>query len=336
MPRRPERERAPARIEDPELGRSEPENEIDDDVHELAEWIKRNVVRLKDDDGGRIVIVCQNNSDNPVVDTVDASEVESLEALAEKVYEIAENDAERSNNSHYAVKIDGVEARYSLLFAVDDVSSEERPPSRGNSGDDGGGYRNVQGMSRGIPVEGWVQYAKQRDQHEQFLYDASLGERREVYKLMQRVITEQQETIRGYEKERSRERVLIEELMSSKHIRDLEVSRIQKEEGRKDEALNLLKPWAHSIGARLLGPKAVPNDVIPVLEQILAVFSTFTPDQVQSLASTGELKLSGRQKQEVMGLFSTVVNLNEQAMKENQANGANGKAASSESGGKAE
>jgi hypothetical protein len=183
-----------------------------------------------------------------------------------------------------------------------------------------------------VPVEGWVEYAKLRDKHEQFLYEASISERRDMHKLLQRVISEQQETIRHFEKERSKERIMIDDLLSTKHIRDLELSKMQKSEDRKDEALGLLKPWAHSVGARLLGPKAIPKDVVPLLNQFEAVFSTFTQEQFSELSTSGKLELSPRQRQEIVGLFSTLMNLSEQAKAQKAKEAAANGQASSEAG----
>jgi hypothetical protein len=163
-----------------------------------------------------------------------------------------------------------------------------------------------------MPVEGWVKFNEQTLRHNEMLFEATIRERAEVFKLFKSQIQEQHETIRFMERERAKEKLLAEELMSAKHLRDIELRRIEKAEERKDEALGLVKPWAHSISARILGPGAVSKDMAPLLDMFEAVFGTFTPEQLQAIMASDIF--TSRQKQELGGLFSTIMNLREQAV----------------------
>jgi hypothetical protein len=284
-------------------------NEAEDEVTQLAEWIVSTAKRLAEDDG---CTVCITNIDNDiVVQRIDLSDdVGSIDALASKIYETAAKDAETIGGGNYFVTIDGAEGRHPLMFTLEESSEE-------NGGGEGGSENSRRmtnwspaGPGGRIPVESWVQFNNQTLKHNEFLFEASIRERSDVFSLFKKQIQEQHETIRFLEKERAKERVLIEELMSAKHMRDMEVAKMEKAESRKDEALGLLKPWAHSVSARLLGPGAVTKDVMPLLDMFEAVFSTFTPEQFQAIMSSD--LFSQRQKQELAGIFSTIMNLKEQ------------------------
>ena len=294
----------------------EPEDQHEDQqVDELAQFLHEMVEKLGDDDPGTIYL----KRDGQEVCEIDPEKTsaKSLEALAQLVYMAAATEASKiGGTSIYFVHMRGTTGRIPLKFEFEPEEGDGQERGLARYEGSGGMMQGGRGPMGRVPVEGWVEYAKLRDRHEEFLYDASIKERSEVFKLFKSTIAEQSETIRELQKERARERVMIEELTSAKHLRDLELEKMKKTEDRKDEALGLLKPWAHSISARLLGPKAIPKDVVPLLQQFEAVFSTFTQEQFAAMATEGTLQLTPRQRQELAGLFSTIMNLTEQAKAE--------------------
>lgn len=249
--------------------------------------------------------------------------------IAEKLYAIALRDAVALGEKQtYFVTLEKFPGRFPLVFLGEedgdfddpagegeddpDVEEPEDPPGRGMSfgggGGGGAGFGGSPGVGR-VPIFDYVEWAKVRTQHEQAMMKDVRLERQEVFRMMRSTIQELSETVQSYNKEHARARVELEELISQRHVRDLDHKNVLLGEERKEKAFQMLEPFARAMAVKLMGPAAMMGENSQTMAQLFeSVFSTLTPEQFQKLQTV----LSPEQIQNIGQLFDTIKNLEDQ------------------------
>jgi hypothetical protein len=95
-------------------------------------------------------------------------------------------------------------------------------------------------------------------------------------------------------------------LYDSKHVRDLEVKKLEKSESRKDEVAGFLMQGIPHVINKVIGMKAVAEPSTPLEMMLHGLLSTFKNEQLQEMVQTGVIRLEKPQMMGMLEIFKAV------------------------------
>jgi uncharacterized spore protein YtfJ len=332
-------------------------------IEDMVNWLRSvfaRVMNATDKDRpitAKVIVHLEHHRMNEKADDVEAYEYspgDSVEELAEEIAQRASQDAQAIGGGSYFVRVDGVTSRWAISFDGPNVrsasSNNQAMIPRGASsyasggfggggGGGGGGFSRpmmgggMGGMGGGgypsenpaaIILQSMVQDKTVQLAHNERLLDLAISGQTDMMRMMKSVVAEQHETLRTYEKERVKSFVLLEEMTSKKHERDMELSKQVKTEERKDKAWGLVEPMALSVAARFFGGKGVPAEMSPIVNMMSSAFSNMDGERLQKIVTSGLFKQE--EMMAMMEMFKILKQIEEEAAakKAAAANSSNG------------
>jgi hypothetical protein len=249
---------------------------LDEAREKVGEFIKKAVQGMEGEGELRVSLHQTTKSgDMEVYETVHAFD-ETLTELLDELFEAACLDAKEIGRGRikYSVKAEGVKGRttFSLILP-------ERPV--GGSEDD---YDDIDDLpnKRGLIT--------QQMRHNEVFMKVAVNAQKESVETLKHMLREQTHRVAVLEKERMETFKAYEELLSMKQVRDIEYTRFQQSERRKDQVGSILMQGLPIVASKLLGGGAAQAKAMGAkapLEMMLEGFlMTMNQEQLAKIAST--------------------------------------------------
>jgi hypothetical protein len=276
-------------------------------MDKLAEWMKRILFTSKEDDSPITkftvahMMVTQKgvNVGSVSVDEGDA------EMLAQKIYTIAEDDANRiGGNQKYAcyafAKSKNSLSRF--VFRIDGEEEEteneivSEPPNK-------------------------IGIVSQMMRHTEASMKTSVGATMQIIAMQNRTISEQQETIRQLQAKVMDGFVATERLHSEAKMRELEEKKLDFEITNKQAIMDKVGILIPTVVNRIAGRNLLPEKSTPEKEILRSLMESLRPDQMSQLQTV----LDGQQMMVILSMYDKFRTEEEAKTKKNGASSDNGK-----------
>jgi hypothetical protein len=193
----------------------------------------------------------------------------SAESLANEIVEAAEEHAnERREVTRYVCTGDKDYSPKGIVFTVHPSSASQIDPD---------------GIVEGASERGMQQ------QHMRLLeasYKLTLGNAEIQLENLRRIIQEQRKEIQDLYHDRRESMKLYEELLSERHVRDMQIRQIENEEKRMSDVRDMIAPLAPLVANKLLGATILKSKEYPPLEMARQLFATMNEEQMKSWLAT--------------------------------------------------
>lgn len=210
------------------------------------------------------------------------------EEIATEIMNEASDDAMGigAGEIRYVVRVDGFQARCSFTLRV-------RPEGDGDEDE----FLDDLPNSKGITA--------QQMRHNEKLLKSNLSLAKEIKDMALGVLKQKDERISMLEGSHLSTVKMFEELASAKHVRDLEIRKLEAKERRGEQVAHmligmapmLLGTVANQFGAKGTMPQ-MPAQTSPIESAVEGFLGTLRPDQLQALVQSGIL-----QPEQIMGLI---------------------------------
>lgn len=253
---------------------------FDEAVEKVHNWLKA-VSQSTEGEGEMKVTLCQvakGGTEDVHSDIYDFQQ--DLKDFAKELIEAAAADAEEIGRGRikYSVQVDGIKGR--ICFAL-------KIPVRSDSEDDFEDYDDVPNR-KGLIT--------QQMRHTEQMTKLLVGTVKEQSDLMLRQLRDKDARIHQLERGQVETIKAFEELVSMRHVRDIEVQKYQRAEHRKDQVSHVLVNAVPALAAKLMGggsKEAVENfgGRTPLEQMLEGLLMTFKPDQLNKLAHSDLLDI---------------------------------------------
>lgn len=245
-----------------------PPDDDSDDEDELSESdIDEDAAELEDEENARgytFDLRHLNASGGTTVEQFTYTLGKSVEMFADEIADRAEEDvAGIGEKSHYVVTSEIVKGRHAFYL---------NPPD-----DEGDSYQTDAPTQRG-QVSQNMRHTESLLQH--MLSSTSVRERS-----MLKQIQDQQKRIRELEEGRMEMLRGFEDMISQKHLRDIETQSAAMAERRKEQVMDQVTQLLPSVANKFLGARTLPEPTTPEREIMKGLMGSFTDDQFQKLRS---------------------------------------------------
>lgn len=254
-------------------------------VERVQKWIQTFQSRAEDDGSLEIeiihLVVGAEDDDEPF-DTVEVTVDKTPEQLAKHVVDLASDYCEGmdSGKVRFLVKVQGIRKKATFNLKID---------SGGMTGDEVDEAPNTRGM------------IMQQMRHAEVLVESNTNMAAKAVQMFERaghvyesICASQQKELQSLRSVHVETIKAYEDINSSRHIRDLELLKLQNSEKRMDQVAGLLMQGAPHLLNKFLGgaagdgrPQVVKEGWTPLEQMLLGFIATFDKDQLDKVVGSG-------------------------------------------------
>jgi len=244
-------------------------------INEASQKVKAFLLKYKDstENEGTLVVELYQASvgQEDIVESFEFEQGDSLDKLVGEILEAAQEDADglvTGGKVKYTVKIEGLRGR--VTFSLKIVAGDDEDI------DDIEDLPNKKGL------------ITQQMRHNEKLMKTSMGIMEKFGNILQKAISDKDQRIADLEKVHLDGVKTFAEIANAKHAQDMEFRKLEREEGRKDQAIGALvqgAPMLMSMVASKMGGK--PMGPTPLEMALTNFMNSIRGDQIQSLIASG-------------------------------------------------
>jgi len=244
-------------------------------ISEAKQKVKAFLLKYKDstENEGTLVVELYQASvgGEEIVETFEFEQGDSLDKLVEEVLDAAQEDADglvTGGKVKYSVKIEGLRGR--VAFSLKVVAGEDEDI------EDVEDLPNKKGL------------ITQQMRHNEKLMKTSMGIMEKFGNILQKALSDKDQRIADLEKVHLDGIRMFSEVAQAKHVQDMEFRKLEREEGRKDQAIGALvqgAPMLMSMVASKMGAK--PTGPTPLEMALTNFMNSIRGDQIQALIASG-------------------------------------------------
>jgi hypothetical protein len=253
---------------------------------QLSAWLKGHDNLWTPDQGPIEValhLLIGNSPEEPALFTVEYSPYDSKLAPENVNERSAESLAQEITDSadEYAAEQNQI-VRYCCITSAAGVTID-RKPFVFTSHPDGATTAEPDTYAEGATDRGLLH---QLMRHNEINMKAALGGYEVQLEQNRRLIEAMRAEIEQLYKDRREQVRIYEDLLSERHVRDIQIRQMVSEEKRMENAADMLRPLVPVVINKMMGTKLLQTKEHPPLEMARALFSTLTPEQMKGLLAT--------------------------------------------------
>lgn len=241
----------------------------------------------EDEDTFCVLMYARGHETDPITQfQFDATE--GYDELATHIVNKATQDAEgtRKSDNGYILKINGARiGRTSFNILIPSIPHDQEE------------YED-EATAKGI--------VHQQMRFTEGLMKIVVGTSAETIRQLRIDLSAERERVRKLEKERIKSLEMVEELTQASHARELETKKAEREDERKEAVVGMFASAIPAMANAFVGARVMHQESTPLEQMILGLGSTFTPEQIQGIASTGTIKLRSDQMMAFLQLFTAM------------------------------
>jgi hypothetical protein len=245
-----------------------------DEAHKkLQEWLSKQLKSSEIEGEAEITLFQVSSSDKEPVTSLNWETGDKIAPLVDEIIEAADEDAREivSGRIKYSVEIDGVRGRCTFALKVigredDDIDDIDEVPNE-----------------RGV--------THQLMRHQEKFVKLSYGMVEKTQKMLFGQMKEKDDRIQALEQQQVENMKIYEDLLQQRHVRELEIRKVTKEEERKEQLLGIVATGAPAVLNLLSAKKGDSSAKGPSQTEMLLMHlvSSFDQEQLQKLMGSGLL-----------------------------------------------
>lgn len=244
-------------------------------IGEAAQKVKAFLLKYKDstENEGTLVVELYQASvgQEEIIETFEYEQGESIDKLVNEILEAAQEDADglvTGGKVKYTVKVEGLRGR--VAFSLKIVAGDDEDM------EDVEDLPNKKGL------------ITQQMRHNEKIMKVAMGTVEKFGNILQKAIHDKDQRISDLEKVHLDGIRVFSEVTQAKHVQDMEFRKLEREEGRKDQAIGILAqgaPMLMSMVASKMGGK--PTGPTPLESALINFMNSISEQQIHALMASG-------------------------------------------------
>lgn len=246
-------------------------------IGEASQKVKAFLAKYKDstENEGTLVVELYQAAvgQEEIVETFEYEQGESLDKLVDEILEAATEDADglvTGGKVKYTVKVEGLRGRVAFSLKIvagddEDIEDVEDLPNK-----------------KGLIT--------QQMRHNEKLMKTSMGIMEKFGNILQKALHDKDQRIADLEKVHLDGIRVFSEVSQAKHVQDMEFRKLEREEGRKDQAIGILAqgaPMLMSMVASKMGGGPIQQGPTPLEAALTNFMNSIRGEQIQALIASG-------------------------------------------------